>query len=78
MLSDYSIQGAAIVNKSCLENETLEIPYQSPKFLKFSGGGALDCVRGWRITHADHSTLAAMYQLSYEVKSVRVGVQIST
>ena len=38
MLSDYSIQGAAMVNKSCLGNETLEIPYRRPKFLKFSGG----------------------------------------
>jgi hypothetical protein len=55
MLSDYSIQGAAIVNKSCLGNEMLEIPYQRPKFLKFSGGGALDCVRGWRLAHADHT-----------------------
>jgi hypothetical protein len=49
------------VNKSCLGNETLEIPYQRPKFLKLSGGGGgLDCVRGWCLTHADHSTLAAM------------------
>jgi hypothetical protein len=37
----YSIQGAAIVNKLCLGNETLEIPYQRPKLKKFSRGNGI-------------------------------------
>jgi hypothetical protein len=59
MLSDYSIQGAAIVNKSCLGNETLEITYQRPKFLTFSGGGIRSCP--WMASHTCRSLHLGSY-----------------
>jgi hypothetical protein len=56
MLSDYSIQGAAIVNKSCLGNETLEIT--DSNFKNFPGGIRL-CL--WIASHACRSLHLGSY-----------------